>query len=164
MPEEEMHRSERLRMLGYECPDESDWVTGLHPMDELLRGERTPRYGKVAFRPNADVYYDKSQKVVVVKLELPGIDPQAVDLEIDENVLRVSGVRSYQHHPDAVYQQMEITYGRFERVVALPPEVDSGQATAHYSSGYLEISLRNGSAARQLDTIVGDEVTVIAAL
>lgn len=42
MPEEEMHRSERLKMLGYEAPEESDWVTGLHPMDELLRGERLP--------------------------------------------------------------------------------------------------------------------------
>jgi len=42
MPEEEMHRSERLRMMGYEPPDESDWVTGLHPMDELLRSERLP--------------------------------------------------------------------------------------------------------------------------
>jgi len=42
MPEEEMHRSERLRLVGYESPDESDWVTGLHPMDELLRGERLP--------------------------------------------------------------------------------------------------------------------------
>ncbi len=42
MPEEEMHRSERLKMLGYEPPDQSDWVTGLHPMDELLRGERLP--------------------------------------------------------------------------------------------------------------------------
>jgi 2-oxoglutarate ferredoxin oxidoreductase subunit beta len=42
MPEEEMHRSERLKLMGYEPPDESDWVTGLHPMDELLRGERLP--------------------------------------------------------------------------------------------------------------------------
>lgn len=42
MPEEEMNRSERLRVMGYEPPDESDWVTGLHPMDELLRGERLP--------------------------------------------------------------------------------------------------------------------------
>ena len=42
MAEEEMRRSERLQMLGYEPPDESDWVTGLHPMDELLRGERLP--------------------------------------------------------------------------------------------------------------------------
>jgi 2-oxoglutarate ferredoxin oxidoreductase subunit beta len=42
MPDEEMHRSERLRILGYESPTESDWVTGLHPMDDLLRGERLP--------------------------------------------------------------------------------------------------------------------------
>lgn len=42
MPEEEMQRSERLRLLGYEFPEESDWITGLHPMDELLRGERLP--------------------------------------------------------------------------------------------------------------------------
>jgi 2-oxoglutarate ferredoxin oxidoreductase subunit beta len=42
MPEEEMRRSERLQILGYEPPDESDWVTGLHPMDDLLRGERLP--------------------------------------------------------------------------------------------------------------------------
>jgi len=48
MPEEEtassegMGRSERLKLLGYEPPNESDWVTGLHPMDELLRGERLP--------------------------------------------------------------------------------------------------------------------------
>ncbi len=42
MPEEEMGRSERLQLLGYEPPDKSDWVTGLHPMDVLLRGERLP--------------------------------------------------------------------------------------------------------------------------
>jgi 2-oxoglutarate ferredoxin oxidoreductase subunit beta len=42
MPGEKMGRSERLQLLGYEPPDESDWVTGLHPMDELLRGERLP--------------------------------------------------------------------------------------------------------------------------
>ncbi len=41
MPEE-MKRSERLMVLGYEAPDESDWETGLHPMDDLLRGERLP--------------------------------------------------------------------------------------------------------------------------
>jgi 2-oxoglutarate ferredoxin oxidoreductase subunit beta len=42
MSTEEMRPSERLHMLGYEPPEESDWVTGLHPMDDLLRGERLP--------------------------------------------------------------------------------------------------------------------------
>lgn len=39
---EQMNRSERLMVMGYEAPEESDWETGLHPMDELLRGERLP--------------------------------------------------------------------------------------------------------------------------
>jgi 2-oxoglutarate ferredoxin oxidoreductase subunit beta len=42
MSEEIMDRSERLRVLGYEPLDESDWEPGLHPMDVLLRGERLP--------------------------------------------------------------------------------------------------------------------------
>lgn len=41
-PTEVMHRSERARILGYEPGGESEWITGLHPMDELLRGERLP--------------------------------------------------------------------------------------------------------------------------
>jgi HSP20 family protein len=108
---------------------------------ELLRGERTPRYGRAAFRPHADVYYDNRRNAVVVKLELPGVDPDGVSLEVEENVLRVGGVRSDQRPPDAVYQQMEISYGRFERAVTIPPEVDASKASASYSGGYLEILL-----------------------
>lgn len=108
---------------------------------ELLRGERTPRFGRAAFRPNADVYYDKRENRVVVRLELPGIDPDGISLEVDGNSLRVSGVRTDECHPHAVYQQMEIVYGRFERTIMLPPEVDSVEASAGYNAGYLEIVL-----------------------
>jgi HSP20 family protein len=108
---------------------------------DLLRGERVPRYGKAAFRPNADVYFDKQQKAVVVKLDLSGVDPTQVNLEVEDSVLRISGVRYDERHPEAVYQQMEIAYGRFERMVMLPPEVDATRATAEYRNGFLEIVL-----------------------
>lgn len=108
---------------------------------ELLRGERAPRYGRAAFRPNADVYYDALENAVIVKLELPGIEPGAVRLELEDNVLTVSGFRSDERHPEAVYQQMEITYGRFERSMTLPPEVDAEKAKADYGAGYLKIVL-----------------------
>ncbi|MCJ7627410.1 MAG: thiamine pyrophosphate-dependent enzyme, partial [Longimicrobiales bacterium] len=42
MQDAHLHVSERLKTLGYEPPGESDWLTGLHPMDDLLRGERLP--------------------------------------------------------------------------------------------------------------------------
>ena len=119
---------------------------------DLLRGERTPRPGQAAFRPNADVYYCHHEKAVVVRLELPGIDPDRITLEIEGNVLRVGGVRSDQYPPDAVYHQMEISYGRFERIVTLPPEVDITRAAANYTGGYLEIRLpvKQRSAVRQI--------------
>ncbi len=42
MPPEETINGERLKLSGYEPIDQSSWVTGLHPMDGLLRGERLP--------------------------------------------------------------------------------------------------------------------------
>lgn len=106
---------------------------------ELLRDERAPRYGRISLRPNADVYFDGRAGAIVVKLELAGIDPSKVSLEIEDGVLRVSGSRVDERHPDAVYQQMEIDYGRFERRVPLPAEADSSRASASYSAGFLEI-------------------------
>jgi HSP20 family protein len=108
---------------------------------ELLRGDWAPRCGSTAFRPGADVYYHPRENAVMVRLELPGIDPDRITLEIEGHVLRVSGTRSDQRPPDAVYHQMEISYGRFERRVTLPPEVDITRASADYNSGYLEIKL-----------------------
>jgi HSP20 family protein len=126
---------------------------------EMLRGERTPRYGRTAFRPSADVYYDKRAKRVVVRLELSGIDPNAINLEVDENQLHVSGARTDERHPDAVYQQMEIIYGRFERTVLLPAGIDSAKASASYHNGYLEIvfPVRPRSAGRRIPINTEDE-------
>jgi HSP20 family protein len=126
---------------------------------ELLRGERAPRYGRAAFRPNADVYYDARKNAVVVKLELPGIDQDAVRLEVEDNVLTVSGSRSDERHPEAVFQQMEITYGRFERTISLPPEVDAEKAKADYAAGYLKIvlPLKTRPPAKRIEISVKDD-------
>lgn len=127
---------------------------------ELLRRERVPRCGRAAFRPSADVYYDGDEKSVVVKLELPGIDLDAVSLEVEEDVLRVSGVRSDQRPTGAVYHQMEIAHGPFERSVMLPPGLDAAKASADYRNGYLEIRLpvKPRSASRKIP-IAGQEET-----
>jgi HSP20 family protein len=128
---------------------------------ELLRNERVPRYGKASFRPNADVYFDGSRNAFIVKLELSGIDPTAVSLQVEENMLTIAGIRQDEHHPEAVYQQMEISYGGFERRVLLPPEVDATRASADYANGFLEIvlPLRERPEAKRIPITVreGDE-------
>ena len=119
---------------------------------ELLRGERASGYGRVSFRPHADVYFDNRENTVVVKVELPGVDPNEINLEVSDNILRVSGTRLDERHPHAAYQQMEITYGRFERAVMLPAGVDASTASADYNDGYLEITfpVRSRTSSRQV--------------
>ncbi|MGB9880000.1 MAG: Hsp20/alpha crystallin family protein [Anaerolineae bacterium] len=103
--------------------------------------ERVSLRGTPVFRPNTDVYLDSRQRALVVKMELAGIDPDQVNLEIEENVLRVTGVRVNDRPPEAAYHQMEITYGPFERLVPLAADVDPSQARAEYHNGYLEITV-----------------------
>jgi HSP20 family molecular chaperone IbpA len=124
---------------------------------ELLRTEHVRRYGGPAVRPNADVYFDTARGVLVVKLELAGIDPAAIELEVSSDALRVSGARLDTKHPDAVYQQVEISYGCFERIIPLPPEVDAGQATADYTHGFLEIVLPLKARAERRRIPINDE-------
>lgn len=119
---------------------------------ELLGGKWAPCCGDPVFRPAADVHYHPRDHEVIVRLELPGIDPDRITLEIEGRTLRVSGNRPEQCPPDAVYHQMEISYGRFERLVSLPPEVDITRASADYKDGYLDITLpvKDRSQSRQI--------------
>ena len=119
---------------------------------EFLNGEWGPRAGTGASRPSADVYYDPNEDSVTVRFELPGIDPDRITLEIENGTLFVSGTRQEQMPRDAVYHQMELSYGRFERAVSLPPDVDVAKASADYNNGYLEIKLpvKGKSQTRQI--------------
>src|SRR5680860_16601 len=60
---------------------------------ELLGADRMVGRSGTAFRPNADVYYSRSQEAILVKLELPGVDPEAVRLEAKGKTLIVTGQR-----------------------------------------------------------------------
>jgi len=108
---------------------------------ELMGADRMLGCARRAFHPGMDVFYSKEQNAIIVKLELAGIDPDAVELEAQDRVLRVAGQRNDQGERDKVYQQMEIACGPFERRVALPVDVDVAGAQAHYRDGFLEIVL-----------------------
>lgn len=108
---------------------------------ELTGADRIFGCPPQAFRPNADVYYSKVDNAVIVKLELAGVDPDAIHLEMEERLLKISGQRVDRRQRDKVYQQMEVFYGPFERRIMIPVDVDAKAAKAHYESGFLEIEL-----------------------
>jgi HSP20 family protein len=122
-------------------------------MDELFgdvldRGLAPRRRG--GFSPAVDVYYASDPPRAVVRADLPGIDPNAVQLEIQGRELVLSGQREAEGPPDddRVYQQLEIERGPFRRVISLGAEVDADAADASYEDGILTVELPLSQPAR----------------
>ena len=78
-----------------------------------------------------------------VRLELPGIDPDAdVEIEVENGVLHVSGERkSEQKTENGGFIRREMQYGRFDRRVSLPDGIDAGNVRASYDAGILDIAI-----------------------
>jgi HSP20 family protein len=87
-----------------------------------------------AFRPEVDSTF-------TVIVNLAGIDPDQVNVTAREGALVISGERRRQPCEGRVYQQIEIEYGPFERLVQLPGDVDLARAKARYDQGLLTIEL-----------------------
>jgi len=102
---------------------------------------QVPRFSglRAGFRPHVDCFRGDTELTVVV--ELPGVDPDAVELAVAEGNLFLAGRRERTRGEGQVYQQMEIDYGTFRRQIALNADVDVTKASASYDRGMLTIVL-----------------------
>jgi HSP20 family protein len=137
----------------------ADFARMRREMDELLgdfwdqAGYRQRRQA-AAFVPRVDVYYcgEEAPEKAIVKVELPGIDLSAVNLEVHGRTLVVSGERPVRETEGRTYQQIELPSGPFRRVVELSVDVEAERAQATYEDGILRVELptRMPQAARQV--------------
>lgn len=118
----------------------------------LFNGYSTPT-GIRSMRPgtfppiNVGVTPDR----VDVYLFAAGIDPNSVELSIQQNVLSVAGRReapAAQPDENAAYYRRERFVGEFRRVVTLPEDVDPERVDAKYRDGVLQVTIQRREAAR----------------
>jgi HSP20 family protein len=74
-----------------------------------------------------------------VIVDIAGIDPERVSVSTAEGALVISGERGRADCSGGTYQQMEIEYGAFQRIVQLPRDADASRAEATYEKGLLRI-------------------------
>lgn len=93
---------------------------------------------QVAWMPKIDV---KSKgEDLVVRAELPGIDPEDVEIEVTEGLLTIRGERkAEEEREDEGWLIRESSYGSFERAMALPDGVKAEDIKADYNEGILEV-------------------------
>jgi HSP20 family protein len=93
------------------------------------------------YRPQCDCFRTDDPPALHIVLELPGTDPDSVELVVTGRSFTVTGVRERPIAPGARYQQMEIEYGPFQRRIELGEDVDPSEASATYERGLLRIVL-----------------------
>lgn len=92
------------------------------------------------FRPQVDCYRSDDPPAVTVVVDLPGIEPDDVEITLTERTVNIVGERRRpQRETRLSYRQMELEYGPFQRRVSLAEDVDPDHAEAHYERGQLTI-------------------------
>jgi HSP20 family protein len=101
-------------------------------------GELTrPFEGRV---PNVDVI-DRDDEVIV-RAEVPGIKKEDLEVSVTDNSVTIKGETKHEEKEEkGNYYRCEISSGTFARTVALPDNVSSGDATAKFEDGVLELKL-----------------------
>ena len=93
------------------------------------------------FRPAVDCFTTSDPPELVIVVELAGVEPESVEISVEERFLTIAGQRSRSRVAGQVYQQAEIEYGAFGRRLPLAHDIDGRAATASYENGLLRITL-----------------------
>jgi len=103
------------------------------------------------FFPATDVV--TKDKDIIVKMELPGLDPEKdLDIKVEGDTLVVSGRRNEEREvKEGEYQLRERHYGSFYRSFPLPEGVSSEAVTATYDNGVLELTLAGAAQIAQVE-------------
>ena len=86
---------------------------------------------------------------IVLKAELPGVDPKDVDIRVENNTLTLRGERRFDNEAKREdYHRVERSYGAFARSFSLPTVVDTEKIQADYKDGILKVTLPKKEEAK----------------
>ena len=105
---------------------------GLWGVGETLEG--------TTWAPAVDIV--ETDNEIVLKADLPGIDPKDVDIQVHDGTLTLRGERKFESDvKEDDCRRIERVYGSFVRSFSLPQTVDSEHVSANYRNGVLELKL-----------------------
>lgn len=116
-----------------------------------------------AFVPPVDIYEDDHK--IVLKLEVPGLKQEDLDIQIENNTLTVRGERKFEtEEKEENFHRIERRYGSFFRAFTIPSTLDREHVKADYEAGVLRIELEKRAEAKpkQIKIQVGGTATTLA--
>ena len=110
-------------------------------------GDQSPSWFPVSLLPKADI--SETDHAVEVRMDLPGIKPEEIDIQLSNNLLTVSGERKEEKEEKGkTFHRVERRMGTFSRSILLPCCVQEAKVDATYGNGVLSISLPKTDEAK----------------
>jgi HSP20 family protein len=114
--------------------------------------------------PPVDIF--ETEHELVVKADLPDVNPQDLDIHVENNVLTIRGERKFENKvKEENYLRVERVYGSFSRTFTLANSVKSEAIKADYQNGVLTLSIpkREEAKPKQIKVNVGAPALAAAA-
>ena len=129
-----------------------DLLTSQREYVRLLKEAFSPMSGETevstrSWAPPVDIY--ETEDAIVLKAELPGIDPKDVEVRVEDNTLYLKGERNYEKEiNEQNYHRIERSYGSFARSFSLPNSISAEKVKAEYKDGLLTLTMPKREEAK----------------
>jgi HSP20 family protein len=128
-----------------------DVLTLQNRLNSLFQDYRGQNEGDLvstaAFVPPVDIYEDEHK--IVLKLEVPGLKQEDLDLQLENNTLTVRGERKFEkEEKEENFHRIERRYGSFFRSFTVPTTVNPEGVKASYDAGVLHVELEKKAEAK----------------
>ena len=129
-----------------------DLMTARKDFDRLFREAFSPLFGETelstrSWAPAVDIY--ETDNDIVLKAELPGVDPKDVEVRVEDNTLYLKGERKHEKEvKEQNYHRVERSYGSFARSFSLPNSINADKVKAEYKDGLLTLTLPKREEAK----------------
>ncbi len=117
-----------------------------------------------SWAPTVDIY--ETEHELVVKADLPEVDPKDLDIRVENNILTIRGERKFEKKVNEEnYLRVERAYGSFSRSFSLANTVNSEAIKADYQNGVLTLTIpkREEAKPKQIKVNVGTPAVAAAA-
>ena len=97
--------------------------------------------------PAVDIY--ETENDLVLKADLPDVDPKNVGIQLENGTLTLKGERKFEHEKNGKgFHRIERSYGSFVRAFSLPDTVDAENVKADYKNGVLTVTIPKKEVAK----------------
>ncbi len=136
-----------MAITKYDPFSDFEFPTGLRLFQDAVNRLFTEAGAARPWAPPVDILETSDE--LILKADLPDVNPENVNIQIEDGTLTLRGERKFEKEHESVgYHRLERSYGSFVRCFSVPDTVDTERVKADYHNGVLTVTLPKKEVAK----------------